>query len=276
MQILDLNQVLYSSIMIGHGKLEMTNDLLRHMIINVIRYNKRKFENEYGKLVLAMDNKKYWRREQFPNYKFNRKKVRDQTGLDWKILFQFMNEIRQELKEYFPYKVMDIDGAEADDVIAVLSKNYCDKEKILILSGDKDFCQLHIHSNDIDQFDPVRKKWIKVIDPKLYLKEHIIRGDAGDGIPNILSDGDTFLIPGKRQNRISSKYVDEFDINNIDDTSTFYKRNQVLIDFEYIPKELQFKILEEYQNMKPASAQNLLQYFMKYNMKNLASNLSDF
>ena len=191
----DLNQVLISNLM-QHLKHvtkdnELSEDLLRHMAINTIRSNIKQFKSKYPNVVLCCDNKKYWRRDYFPFYKSQRRVDREASGLDWNLIFETLNKIRDELKEYFPYKVINVDGAEADDVIAVLTARFAPHGNILILSSDKDFGQLQKYPN-VTQYSPILKRFIKIDDPKLFIKEHVIRGDRGDGIPNFLSADNTF------------------------------------------------------------------------------------
>jgi 5'-3' exonuclease len=199
MIIVDFNQVMISSLMAqlgNHTNIPIEEGLFRHMVLNSIRSYKQKFSQEYGEIVIACDDKNYWRKQLFPYYKANRKKHRDSSELDWTTIFNCFNKIKQELKDNFPYRVIQVETAEADDIIATLA-GY-DQQDTLILSGDKDFIQLH--NDTIKQYDPVKKKFIKHDNPVGYLYEHILKGDAGDGIPNILSDDDVFVVEGKRQN----------------------------------------------------------------------------
>ena len=190
MMIIDLNQVMISTFMsqIGnHTNVKVEEDLLRHMILNCIRSYIKKFKNEYGEVVIACDDRHYWRREVYPYYKANRRKSREASEIDWNVVFESLNKIREELKLYFPYRVIQADGAEADDVIGTLVEKFGNThEKILILSGDKDFVQLQTYMN-VKQYDPVRKKFVEHNDPSRFVKEQIMRGDAGDGVPNFLS-----------------------------------------------------------------------------------------
>ena len=213
MIILDLNQVMISNIMmqLNHSN-DVEEDLVRHMILNSIRMYKQKFSKDYGELVIACDDKNYWRKDIFPYYKAHRKEDRSKSTHDWNKIFEVLNKIRDELKQHFPYKVIQVDRAEADDIIGVLVHqnglylNNDTAERILILSGDKDFGQLQKYAN-VDQYSPVLKKWVKINDPRRFLVEHIIKGDRGDGIPNFLSE-DSCIINKKRQRPIASKKLD--------------------------------------------------------------------
>lgn len=264
----------------NHTNTEVEEDLLRHMILNSIRLYRKKFAREYGELVIACDDKNYWRRRIFPYYKANRKKAREKSELNWSAIFESLNKIREELRQVFPYRVVQVDTAEADDVIATL----CEEkggfgEKILILSGDKDFNQLQKYGN-VEQFDPVRKKWIKAEDPHKYIQEHIMRGDTGDGIPNFLSDDDTF-VSDKRQKPLTQKKIDAYlgkDPKEFCDDAMLrnYMRNQQLVDFEFIPADIKSRILSEYEAQSGKGRDKLFNYFIQNKLKNLMEDLQDF
>ena len=207
MILVDLNQIAISNLMVSintyNKNQEINEDLLRHMVLNSLRSYKVKFGEKYGDLVICCDGRHYWRRDIFPFYKAGRKKDRAASTLDWTLIFETLNKIRDEIKEYFPYIVLDVDRTEADDIIAVLVQNKSPFEPVLILSGDKDFMQLQKH-NRVDQYAPVQKKFVRTDSPRDFLKEQIIRGDRGDGIPNFLSNDDV-LVKGERQKPISKK-----------------------------------------------------------------------
>lgn len=125
MIVIDYNQTFISNYMAetrGRPDVEMNLDLLRHMILNQIRNYRKRFGNEYGEVVIACDNRHYWRRDVYPFYKASRKKSRDSSGHDWSSIFDALHQIRSELDEFLPYPVLDIDGAEADDVIGALAE----------------------------------------------------------------------------------------------------------------------------------------------------------
>ena len=211
MILIDLNQVLISNLMQqinSNPKIALDENLIRHMVLNSLRSYVRQFKSKYGNVVICCDSKNYWRREYFPFYKSNRKKDREKSGFDWTLIFQTLNKIREELKVNFPYKVLDVDGAEADDIIGVLSARQSPHEEVLILSSDKDFIQLQKYKNVI-QYSPIMKKFVKSDSPTEYTKEHILRGDRGDGIPNFLSPDNCFAL-GERQKVLNTKKMAEW------------------------------------------------------------------
>jgi hypothetical protein len=258
----------------------MNEDLIRHMCINTIRASVRQFKSKYPNIVLCCDNRKYWRKDYFPFYKSQRKQDREASGLDWGLIFDTLNKIRDELKISFPYKVLDVEGAEADDIIAVLTARFAPSNDILILSSDKDFGQLQKYPN-VSQYSPILKRFIKIDDPKTFTREHIIKGDRGDGIPNFLSADNTFVL-GERQKVINSKKLNEWMQKDVTEFCTTdimlrgYKRNQTLVDFDYIPSEVQERIVEAFDNTNPASKQVMLNYFIEKGLKVMIESIGDF
>jgi len=290
MLILDLNQVMISNLMMSLGghKIVMDENLLRHMILNTIRSNLVKFRSDFGNdLIIACDDKNYWRKSYFPYYKANRKKNRDASDLDWNNIFQSLNKIRDEIKDNFPYRTIQVKSAEADDIIGTLCNEFGTElggEPILIISGDKDFVQLQKYSN-VSQYDPVRKRWLKNQRPTEFLYEHIIKGDAGDGVPNFLSEDDIFISEG-RQRPVTSKklkvWVSEL-LNGKDPAEVFtneelrnWNRNRALIDLEMIPSDISEQILEQYNDQENRDRSRLFNYFIANKLKNLTEKIGEF
>ena len=286
MILVDMNQVTISNLMvqINQSKTKSVDeDLVRHMVLNSLRMYRTKFGDKFGELVLTYDSRRYWRRDYFPNYKANRKKSRESSSLDWNSIFQSLNAIRDEIRETFPYKVVEVEGAEADDCIAAIVQHISvtpnEFEQILILSGDKDFIQLHKH-NFVKQYSPVLKKFINNIDPSIYIREHVLRGDTSDGVPNFLSPDNTF-VDELRQKPISKKKIADWIESKPEDVFTEemmrnYQRNKTLIDLECIPKELVGRILEAYREPPQGDRSKLLNYFIQKRLKNLMADIGDF
>jgi 5'-3' exonuclease len=281
--LIDLNQVLISNLMQqinSNPKMKLDENLIRHMVLNSLRSYITQFKEKYGEVIIACDNKRFWRRDVFPLYKANRKKAREESGFDWTLIFETLNKIREELKQHFPYKVIDVDGAEADDVIGVLAARIAPHEEVLILSSDKDFVQLQKYSN-VKQYSPILKRYVETDDPKKYIKEHIIRGDRGDGIPNFLSADNVFAL-GERQKVINTKKLNEWLNKSPEEFCTTeimlrnYKRNQMLVDLDYIPETIKSQIVDCYDNVKVASRSNLVNYFAEKGLKNLFDVIQEF
>jgi len=284
MIIIDFNQVMISNLMVAignHTNIPVDEGLFRHMVLNSLRSYKQQFGNTFGEIVIACDDRNYWRKQHFPYYKANRKKTRDASEINWTQVFEVFNKIKSELREFFPYRVIQIETAEADDIIATLTVHFGYEEKsmhgdLLILSGDKDYIQLHKYEY-VNQYDPTRKKWIKHDDPQKYLFEHICKGDSSDGIPNILSDGDTF-VSGKRQKPLTQKKIDEL-YNNFDEKYKYdlpYERNKQLIDLSMIPENIKEQVIAKYEEEAGKDRSKIFNYFIKYKLKNLMENVGEF
>ena len=283
MFLVDLNQITLSNLLgglKGHTNVPIEEGMIRHMILNSLRFNRQRFYREYGEPILCCDNSNYWRKKVFPHYKANRKKYQQQSELNWNDIFTFLNRVKQELKDHFPYKVIDVETAEADDIIGTLVHEFgmiypTDiSDEILILSGDKDYIQLQIYNNVV-QYDPIRKRWIMHEEPDVYLFEHILKGDTGDGIPNILS-ADDCLVTGIRQKNMTQKRIDGFHDNPKTLDDTHYKRNEQLINLGKIPSDLKAKIMIQYHTENKIGRSRLIPYFIHYKLKNLLENLSEF
>lgn len=284
MILVDMNQVTLSNLMIQIGRnTEVDPDMVRHMVLNSLRGYRSRFNEEFGELVLCYDNKSNWRREYFPNYKHGRRKDRKASKLDWGSIFDTLHLIKQELEDNFPYKVLEVENAEADDIIASVVSYVAETpshyEKVLIVSGDKDFIQLQKHSF-VTQYSPTLKKFVNGIDPDVYIKEHILKGDRSDGVPNFLSPDNCF-VDELRQRPISKKKLATWvdlapeDFCN-EEMLRNYQRNRKLIDLEYAPDEINKACVDTYLNSSVNDRSGLLNYFIKHRLKNHMENIGDF
>ena len=286
MIIIDMNQISLASLMMYlnmNKTKEVDESMVRHMILNSIRMYRTNFKQEFGEVVLAWDSKHYWRRDYFPQYKAGRKKGRESSDLDWNSIFDCLNKIKSEIKENLPYKCLEVYGAEADDIIATLMKNpkrWFSTEN-LIISSDKDFIQLQRYPL-VKQWSPVTKQYVNGYDPEIYLKEHILRGDSGDGVPNVLSPDNTF-VDGLRQRPLSKKKIESWrdaDTKSIpnwnDEIKRNYQRNTSLIDLSKVPEDIEEQIIKEYKNAPSGNRSKLLNYFMKHRLRELTENIGEF
>lgn len=298
MILVDYSQVALASILTFQADLKSNDperivDLIRHVTLSTIKSYKKKYGREYGKIVLCCDGRKYWRREIFEHYKASRKKARDASDLPWKLIFDTMSQIRDDLAEHFPYNVIHIERAEADDIIAVMTKFTQDNElaqvglveepqKVLILSSDHDFIQLQKYGN-VTQWSPNTKKFIRVTDKERREKyiTHIVKA-GDDGIPNILSPDDIFLQEGVRQKPISQKRLDEFLEKGIDacrnDTERRnWHRNMNLIDLDLIPEDIQKEIVDSYLYTKvKGNRMSAFKYLTQHRCRILMEEIEDF
>ena len=269
---------------LSRDSMDLSEDLVRHMVLNSLRGHNKKFRKEYGEMVIACDSKNVWRREVFPNYKAGRKATRAKSEHDWDAIFSMLHNIKDEIRNFLPYKVIEIETAEADDIIATLVNRLQRRtgpnhaKKVLILSGDKDFIQLH--NDNVRQYNPVLSKFVgKGETPSIYIKEHILKGDRSDGVPNVLSDDNVF-VEGRRQRPLSKKkieaWVNEVFMTFTEEEQKNYNRNRKLIDLSCIPPELEAKIMNEFNDVKVASRDKILNYFITKKLKTLIEVIDEF
>ena len=280
MILVDANQIAISHLMI-RNKIEdgINIDSVRRSIVRVMGRIQRKFKGEFGPMVLCYDDKHYWRRQVFPYYKMNRKQERENSKYDWNQVFSVLNKIRDELRNNFPFHVLQVDGAEADDIIASLVKRNNNQnlpEPILILSADKDFIQLHKYPL-VKQYDPIRNRWIQDSDPVKYLQEHIIRGDRSDGIPNILTCDDA-IVMNKPQKKMSREKISSLASMDPSEFTNFirlrnWKRNSELIDFSKIPEAVTDRITSHFCGYRTNPNINF-KYFIDNNIVDLIDEFS--
>lgn len=301
MILVDYSQVALAAILTFQRELKGTEsevkNLIRHVTLSTLKSYKKKYGKEYGELVICCDGRKYWRRDVFEFYKANRKKMRDNSDLDWHLIFDTLNEMRQEIASHFPWRVIHVDRAEADDIIAVMTEWVQNNElvmeglveepqKVLILSSDKDFKQLQLapfSSGNVRQWSPMQKKYIQATSKEIleFTVEHIVKGDTGDGIPNILSKDDVF-VTGERQKPVSSKRLAEFiergiDACRTDEEKRNWNRNAVLVAFDNIPEDVKESVIDTYLSNKPkGDKMTVMNYLMEHRCRLLLDELEDF
>ena len=296
-QLLDYSQIAISAVT-GFSKdlkgdPNKINDLIRHVCLSSILGHKKRFGKKYGNIIITTDsNHGYWRKDVFPFYKANRKKSREASDLDWKMIFDTINEIKNDLIEYFPYPVVNVDKAEADDIIGVLTKYFQDNDliasglfeepqPIMIVSADGDHAQLQKWKN-VSQYSPMQRKMIKPSNPMNSLIEKICSGDSGDGIPNICSPDDVFVTEGRQKSFKKIRFNDFFERGidgcNTDEERRNFSRNETMISYEKIPSDLQEKIINEYKKVcvKQNSPGKIREYLIKHRCRNLMDSISDF
>ena len=284
MILVDYSQVAIASIMAQtRGENTPDEDLVRHIILNNIRLIRNKFKNDYGEIVLCCDAGNYWRKDIFPHYKASRKTKQKKSDFDWNALFNILGKVREEIREFFPYKVLNVERCEADDVIATIAKRAAESfpvEDVLIVSSDKDFQQLQKYSN-VKQWNPIKKAFVKCPDPEKFLQDLIIRGDSGDGVPNSLSDDDCFVVEGKRQKPLTKKALakmhDAFLRGDLpSENRPFIERNEKLVDFKNIPEQYELNIISEFDKSPKGDRGKLFNYFVAKRLRVLIENIQEY
>lgn len=281
MILVDFHAIVIANIMqtlIMNENLELKEDLVRYMTINTLRLIKLRFGNLYGKIVISCDNKNYWRKDIFPFYKAKRIKDKQESSINWSEIHSYLEKIKKEIDDNFPcFEVLEINKAESDDIIAVLTSLYSNNgENCLIISRDKDFFQLH--SPTVKQFDWIGDKFITIEDPLKTLFEHICKGDSADGIPNVMSPEDSF-ITGKRQKPMMQKKMDLWytEKNIPDEIKPRFEKNHSLINFRSIPTDIREEIANTFiQKSINKKKNNIIKYFQEFHLKEMYENYQDF
>lgn len=268
---------------------ELTNpsiDIVRHIVLNTLRSHTAKHKKKYGETVLAIDSTS-WRKSVFPHYKAHRAKSRAESDIDWKTIFQYMSQIEKELVEFYPGVVVRVDGAEADDIIAVLTQHFHNQEPMLILSPDKDMQQL-TELSGVKQWSTFHKKFLEGSGREVLI-EKLMKGDAKDGVPNVRSVDNSF-VDKIRQKSVSSKLVqaayetDDLDALVLEELGSEalrnLHRNRTLIDFAKIPEDVSSRILDKYFEVKAGVSKmrgmKFMNYLVENNMPLLAQSITDF
>jgi 5'-3' exonuclease, N-terminal resolvase-like domain/T4 RNase H, C terminal len=301
MIVLDYSGIAIASILGYDSKLEGSLDenknLVRHVILSKIRDYKRRFSKEYGnEIVIACDGGDYWRKKVFPHYKASRKKNRENSDIPWDMVYQCMDDSLDVLRNFFPYKVIKVSGAEADDVMFVMSDVVCKQrgtvvgiesevvgEKCLVISSDKDMIQLH--SNTTRLYSPYKETYA-TFQPgetaKSFLRKLILTGDTGDGIPNVFSPAST-LVDGIRQKAATEKkmkpILESSDLISGTDDPDVKKRiveNARLISFKFVPTEIVNSIIDSYNEPIEGTRMAAYEWMAANNMKLLMNDIEAF
>ena len=285
MVLVDFNGLAVGSIMGSLNRGEgLSENLVKHIIINNLRlYRKKYSEGKYGKIVICCDSRS-WRKDVYPEYKANRKTGREKDKHDWAAIFDLIDSTLNDLRENFPYAVIKIDNAEADDIIGALTiHKACPMvgEDVVIISADKDFIQLQKHGHVI-QWSPLFNKMVKDSNPQKYLFEHLCKGDTGDGVPNVLSP-DNVLVDHIRQSPMTKKKMAEWwenkdKLKEVMPQEVFrnYIRNREMIDLDRTPEAIKKESIDQYENYKYPNRQNILTYLIENRMKMLIENAGEF
>lgn len=304
MILVDLSQVLIGSVHLHYKDIERfgkdnKSGFIKHIFLNTLLSYKKKYGEKYGELVLASDSRKYWRKSVFPAYKGHRERARQASDIDWKLIFEVINSLKVDIKENFKFKMLEVEGAEADDIIAVLCEwsqendlvqdglFESEPQPVLIISSDGDFISLQKFKN-VSQWSPLINKFVKPKgDPVKHLIEKIVRGDGGDNIPNIFTTEEWSVnrmngTSGARANSVKDSRLQEFLSSGFDacvnDTErAHYQRNKLLIDFESIPVALRDNIIDQYENYKvTGSTAKIMNYLIANKLKNLIQDVGAF
>lgn len=279
----------FSSIFVANASMAIEQhgqppeNVIRSMILHTIRRLNKKFRYDYHHIVLAVDNDHYWRDDFYKHYKYKRresKKLRKiDSDINWDLIHEHKNKVLDEIRANLPYTVIDIHGCEGDDIIGTLALKYRDTEKCMIISADGDFKQLH-HRN-VQQYNSIRDVEVVCLDPNIHLSEHIIRGDSGDGVPNILSPSDTFFT-GTRQKACGPKTIRDWlgkppeEFCEDKEQLRRYQENKTLVDLSEVPKNIVDDIICMYEKGTSCTNETIEPYLMNHGLTRLLNLRDDF
>jgi transcription initiation factor IIE alpha subunit len=110
--------------------------------------------------------------------------------------------------------------------------------------------------------------------------EHVVKGDSGDGIPNIMSADDVFM-KGERQKSVSSKRLQEFVDNGFiacktDEERRNWQRNTTLVNFKHIPEDIKQTVMEAFEVKPKADKNDVMNYLIKHKCRNLLNEIEEF
>lgn len=229
------------------------------------------FTKQYGAIVLCAEGGRNWRKDIYPEYKANRHKVQrsEKEQKDHDQMLEWFNTLTNEIITNKVFRVLKVDGAEADDIIGLLAYNA--SVPTLIVSSDKDFqqCQVNPH---VKQWGTVKREFIKCEDPKDFLIEHIVRGDSTDNIPNIRKPLYKEGVP-KDTTRlaVTKKFLAEFKQGlNYEKHAERYVENKKLIDLNEIPSNIKGAIIEAVGEEWKCDTTMAINYFKDNNLGRFA------
>lgn len=247
-------------------------DMMGYIIVDSIYRSMLKTKS--NEVIIALDSTNVWRKDIFPRYKESRKKQREKVKIDWSKFYGEQNKIFEDISRYLPFKVLQVDRTEADDVIGVIVLNYKNKS-FVIISTDEDYKQLL--SKRTKLYQPIKKKWVECSNPEKFIVMKCLDGQVKDGIFNVITPIDwpaekrkpslgeekvrRIIDGGYEDWLVSEGAVERFDLN------------RKLIDFNCVPENIKKNIIEKYKNYKLPNLEEAYNFFKQRNFK---SYLEDF
>lgn len=140
-------------------------------------------------VIVAIDGRGNWRKDLDPQYKANRKELREKSEIDWNYWYEEFNNLIEQLKISTPFQYIKLDKCEADDIIAVGVKYFKDNPCV-IMSADSDFEQLACYPN-VKIFSPYTKKY-KVIENPFKILQSKIKKEKTDNLVSEVLDEISF------------------------------------------------------------------------------------
>lgn len=224
-------------------------------------------------IILCQEGKKNWRYDVYDDYKSNRKEAKAKNKLDFDTFYPMADDFCDKMKKYIPnvYQ-LKVEGAEGDDLIAVLTKWLTPAYEVICVSTDRDFYQL-LKYNGYKQYNPIKRQYVQVINPERYLLEKIVVGDKGDGIPHVKPK-----VSVKTAADIVEAGLDDWLRNESQQIRDNFERNKLLIDFDCIPIPVQTRIIEEFKRLRFSgmSMRDMSEFLMAVGLANKFDKIPEY
>lgn len=277
--IVDFSHMFNRSIFMNKEDIIENPKMIAHLLCSMLLSVSNKFgASKNNPLVLAIDSKNNWRKEyydanktsflEYENLSYKGQRVKDDT-IDWKEIYSTMDTLISALDKYSDFQILSIDKAEADDIIAIASKEYSKTQKVFIITSDKDLKQCII-PNLVEMYDPIKQIFIPELDIEKFKKIHCMIGDKSD---NILA------IKPRLGEKTAEKMYSDLDtiLATNPEMKKRYTFNNFLIDFSNIPVIIESEIKKQLENKYlNFNAMNLLSEFQKLDLKQMSEKISKF
>ena len=276
MILIDANHSIMRTLAMNKDKVSEQPEFIAHLFINqILAFSNKLGGSKKNRVVICFDSAS-WRKKYYienkpkdygqETYKGNR--VKDES-VDWKKIFELVDQVSSCLKNYSDFDVMRVQEAEADDIIAILANKYKDQETIWIASSDKDFIQLQ-ETPKVNIYDPLKQQFKPSVDKEFYKKIHIMIGDSSDNIK---------AIKERLGEKTAIKMINELDVllQTSPSMRERYEFNKNLIDFECIPSYISERIVNEFETKQGSfNALELMKQFRNLKLVNHTENINKF
>lgn len=220
-------------------------------------------------LVITWDSRINNRKLIYPEYKGNRKPKTLEEAKDKTNHYSLLDKLRESLKTLGDWSDVEIEGYEADDIIAYFVKNSTYDNNFIIVSSDNDFFQLL--GDRVIQYLPHRKEFYSLINfknefddiiPEKYIYVKALCGDKGDNIKGINQIGIKKAIKMIKSGQCFTHWINTY--KDVD-----LEMNVELIRLPFEENKINIKLPQSYFDKG-----SFINLFQTYGLQKL--NLSDF
>jgi 5'-3' exonuclease len=279
----DMSNLIYRTVFTAykHDPLDDEFNLWKYMMVERILNDLLYFKAD--RCIIAMDDRNYWRKDIYADYKNKRKGNRQKAAVDFDEFFKIANPFIDELQDVFGNMYfLKTSRCEADDIIAVLTEERWSDYNVMCISNDSDLKQLYKYKY-YKQYDPIKMKVYNPINYKTDLTIKILTGDRTDDIPNVAPR----VGPKKAMDMIDEGLDNCFKngrcgiINGVkthtpgNEIEENYIRNKNLIDLSMIPISYKREIKNTYDayNINTYNGRKLFNFLVKYRLRGIIEDL---